>query len=171
MASEANSAVRAARRSDLHALADLRMRFLGAVGHAEPRLRLLADARARTEQTLPVWMGQDDRVLIVAEGEAPDVEEGTPPIVGYAMGLFTTAPPLLQHTHVGEILEIYVLPDARGRGLAGALIDVLTSALTGRGAEVLRSVVPIVGNADVDRIQRAGYSPLQFVLERRLDTV
>lgn len=171
MASEANSAVRAARRSDLQALADLRMRFLGEVAHAEPRLRLLADARARTEQTLPVWMGQEERVLIVAEGAAADDEEAHAAIVGYAMGLFKAVPPVLKHTHVGEILEIYVLPDARGRGLAGALIEVLTSALTGRGAEVLRAVVPIAGNADVQRIQNAGYVPLQVVLERRLDRV
>lgn len=171
MASEASSAVRAARRSDLQALADLRMRFLGEVAHAEPRLRLLADARARTEQTLPVWMGQEERVLIVAEGTAADEDEAHVPIVGYAMGLSSTVPPVLQHTHVGEILEIYVLPDVRGKGLASALIDVLTRALTGRGAEVLRAAVPLAGNADVERIQRAGYEPLQVVLERRLDRV
>ncbi len=171
MATEARSAVRAARRSDLQALADLRMRFLGEVAHAEPRLRLLADARARTEQTLPVWMGQDDRILIVAEGEASGEDDAAAPIVGYAMGLFSTVPPVLRHTHVGEILEIYVLPDVRGKGLAGALLDVLTEALTGRGAEVLRAAAPIAGNADVARIERAGYQPLQYVLERRLDTV
>ena len=171
MAAEARSAVRAARRSDLGALADLRMRFLGEVAHAEPRLRLLADARARTEQTLPVWMGQDDRVLIVAEAPALDDEEAGGPIVGYAMGLFSSVPPVLEHTRVGEILEIYVLPDERGKGLAGALLAVLTDALTGRGSEVLRAAVPVVGNADVARIESAGYAPLQYVLERRLDAV
>lgn len=170
MSAEARSAVRAARRSDLQALADLRMRFLGEVAHAEPRLRLLADARARTEQTLPVWMGQDDRILIVAEGVATDDGE-TVPIVGYAMGLFTSVPPVLQHTNVGEILEVFVVPDARGRGLAGALLNVLTEALTGRGAEVLRASVPVAGNADIARIENAGYAPLQYVLERRLDAV
>jgi len=152
-------------------LAELRMRYLGEVTHAEPRLRLLADARARTEQTLPVWMGLDDRILLVAEGEAPAEGEGSAPIVGYAMGLFSTVPPILRHTHVGEILELYVNPEVRGRGIAAALLAVLTEALTGRGAEVLRAAVAVAGNADIERIQKAGYAPLQYVLERRLDTV
>ena len=152
-------------------LGELRMRYLSEVTHAEPRLRLLADARARTEQTLPVWMGLDDRILLVAEGAPPVDGEGAAPIVGYAMGLFTTVPPVLRHTHLGEILELYVVPEVRGQGLAGALLTVLTEALTGRGAEVLRAVVAVAGTADIERIRMAGYAPLQYVLERRLDAV
>ena len=115
MAEDAGSAsgqtgIRAARRSDLQRLADLRMRFLGEAAHVESRLRLTADARQRTEQALPVWMGQDERVLLVAErslGEVESEESVTTELVGYAMGLLNTAPPVLENQHVGEILEIY----------------------------------------------------------------
>ena len=173
MAEDARSAIRAARRSDLHRLADLRMRCLGEAAHAEARLRLQPDARARTEQALPVWMGHDDRVLIVAEGQAPAAEEGeeapAAPLVGYAMGLLNVAPPVLQSQHVGEILEVYLEPEARGRGLGEALVNVLTTALKGRGAQVLRAAVPVANEAARAQLARAGYLPLQRILERSLD--
>jgi len=169
----ARSAIRAARRSDLHRVADLRMRYLGEAAHGEVRLRLQPDARARTEQALPVWMGHDDRVLIVAEGEPPPVAEGeeapVAPIVGYAMGLLNIAPPVLESQHVGEILEVYLDREARGHGLGQALVDVLTDALRGRGAQVLRAAVPVANEAARAQLAHAGYQPLQRILERSLD--
>jgi len=170
MASEARSAVRAARRSDLQALADLRMRYLGEVAHIEQRLRLMPDARARTEQILPVWMGQEGRLLIVAEGEASDGET-TAPLVGYGMALFQTVPPVLVHQRVGEILEVFVVADVRGQGIGRALVAVLTDALTGRGAEVLRAALPVAAETGQAQLAASGYTPLQYVYERRLDTV
>jgi len=171
------SAIRAARRSDLQRVADLRMRFLGEAAHMEPRLRLTPEARTRTEQALPVWMGQDDRVLIVADSETAPPEggddEGTagaaPQLAGYAMGLLNTAPPVLQNQHVGEILEIYLVPEARGTGIGQALVDVLTEALRGRGAEVLRAAVPVSNETARAQLAHAGYAPLQRILERSLD--
>ncbi|MDA1196172.1 MAG: GNAT family N-acetyltransferase [Planctomycetota bacterium] len=157
--------VRAARRSDLQVLTDLRMRFLGEAAHDEPRLRLMPDARVRTEQAFPVWMGHDDRVILLAapsEGE----DEATP--VAYAMGLLRRAPPILASQNVGEILEVYVTPEHRGEGLAAKLVAVLTDALVGRGAEVLRSAVPVGHVAATARLERAGYRPLQIELERSL---
>lgn len=197
----ARSAMRAARRSDLQRLAELRMRYLGEAAHLEQRLRLLPDARARTEQALPVWMGQDERILIVAEAEPlglsaedgpeaglseattraddgdadVDAEEANEAprteVVAYAMGVLNTAPPVLASQHVGEILELYVLPEYRGRGIARSLIALVTEALCGRGAQVLRSALPVANREGRKRLAGAGYVPLQRILERRLDKV
>ena len=173
MAEGGRSAIRAARRSDLQRIADLRMRGLGEAAHAESRLRLMPDARARTEQALPVWMGQDERILIVAEGEAPeetvDGEPASPPLLGYAMGRMNVAPPVFQNQHVGELLEIFLLPEARGLGLGQALVAVITEALRGRGAQVLRAAVPVANEVARSQLQHAGYKPLQRILERQLD--
>ena len=173
MADGGRSAVRAARRSDLHRIADLRMRSLGEAAHDEPRLRLQPDARARTEQALPVWMGQDERILLVAEGPPGEVgedgEQPAPPLLGYAMGRMNVAPPVFQSQHVGELLEIYLLPEARGLGVGQALVDVITEALRGRGAQVLRAAVPVANQAARDQLAHAGYRPLQRILERSLD--
>jgi GNAT superfamily N-acetyltransferase len=161
----ARSGIRAARRGDLQTLTDLRMRYLGEAAHQDARLRLLPDARARTEQTLPVWMGQDDRILLVALS-GPD-EDDEP--VGYAMGLLTMAPPLLQVQQVGEILEVYLAPDQRGRGLGAALVGTLTEVLVGRGARVLRAAIPVANARARAQLEAAGYVPLQLELERALD--
>lgn len=186
MADDGHTGIRAARRSDLPALADLRMRYLGEAAHEEPRLRLLAEARPRTEQALPVWMGQEDCILLVALGPRPPVEkeasgtteeievteedpEGVP--VGYAMGVLHTWPPVLERQRGGEVVEIYVLPESRGRGLGRGLVQVLTQVLRGRGAQVLRAALPIVNEVARSRLRAAGYEPLQVVMERRLDAL
>ncbi len=159
-------AIRAARRSDLQTLTDLRMRYLGEAAHDEPRLRLTADARARTEHALPVWMGQEDRVLVVAE--AGDGDGETTHVVAYGMGYLRTAPPVLVRRHVGELLEVFVVPEFRGQGHAAAIVRVLTDALVGRGAEVLRAAVPMGHAAAQARLKKAGYVPVQVELERTL---
>ena len=173
MHDEVQSAIRAARRSDLHALTDLRLQFLGEAAHADARMRLMPDARQRTEQALPVWMGQADRVVVVAldpvlaaEG-GPGAEDAPP--VGYAMGLLGNVPPVLLAQHVGEILEVHVDPAHRGKGLGDALVDVVSRALVGRGAQVLRAAVPAANVDARARLERAGYGALQFELERNLD--
>ena len=165
-------AIRAARRSDLQALTELRMRYLGEAAHMERRLRLMPDARVRTEQALPVWLGQDDRVLLIAlpaalEGEDAEGDDAEP--VGYAMGLLKTVPPILERQHVGEILEVYLDPAHRGKGLGAALVEMLTQVLVGRGAEVLRAAIPSVHADARQRFERAGYAPLQVEMERALD--
>lgn len=173
MHDEVQSAIRAARRSDLQALTDLRLQFLGEAAHADRRMRLMPDARQRTEQALPIWMGQTDRVVVVAldpvlsAGDGPRADDAPP--VGYAMGLLGNVPPVLQAQHVGEILEVYVTPEQRGNGLGDALLEVVSNALVGRGAQVLRAAVPAAGEHDRARLERAGYQALQFEFERSLD--
>ena len=173
MSDDVRSAIRAARRSDLHALTDLRLGFLGEAAHGDPRLRLMPDARQRTEQAFPVWMGQGDRVLVVAldptlaSGDGPGAEDAPP--VGYAMGLLGNVPPVLVAQHVGEILEVFVAPAQRGKGLGDALVDVVGRALVRRGAQVLRAAVPSTNAHARARLERAGYEALQFEFERSLD--
>ena len=59
--------IRAARRQDAAALVELRIRYLADMARLEPRYELLPDVRERTEHLLPVWMDQEERVLLVAE--------------------------------------------------------------------------------------------------------
>jgi len=169
MSSGERTRVRAARRHDLSRLVDLRVHYLGETAHLEPRLPLAPDARARTEQAFPVWLGQDDRVVLVAEGDA--VEGGEPPLVGYAMGVLETLPPLLARQHVGEITECYVEPPWRGRGLGRSLVAVLSEALSRRGAEALRAAVPVRNEIARARFEAQGFQPLQILLDRRWDAV
>lgn len=167
--------IRAARKTDVAALVELRVQYLAEVARFEPNVRLLPDVRQRTEQAMPVWIFQEGRVLLVAEGsrttaaESPDDSPDTP-LVGYAMGQVKVWPPVLAHLRVGEVAECFVHPDARGRGLGEALVSKLTAILEGRDAEVLRASASLANEAAVARFQAAGYEPVYRVWSRRLET-
>ena len=166
--------IRAARKTDVAALVELRVLFLAEVARLESNVRLLPDVRSRTEHAMPVWVFQEGRILLVAEGEVdgPTSDEGaaTLPLVGYAMGQVKVWPPVLSHLRVGEVTECFVHPQARGRGLGKALVDKLTTILEGRDAEVLRASASLANEAATGRLEAAGYSPVYKVWSRRLDT-
>ena len=153
--------IRAARRQDAAALVELRIRYLADMARLEPRYELLPDVRERTEHLLPVWMDQEERVLLV-----PEQEDGA--LVGYATGLSVVWPPVLRVQHVGEVSELYVVAERRGEGVGRALLGELSRALKDRGAKVLRAVVPSQGSEGLDRFEALGYRPVQYVLEKSL---
>jgi GNAT superfamily N-acetyltransferase len=153
--------IRAARRTDAASLVELRIRYLADMARLEPRYELLPDVRQRTEHALPVWMDQEDRVLLVAE-------DGAGNVVGYATGLSAVWPPVLKVQHVGEVSELYVVAELRGQGVGRALLEALSSALRDRGARVLRAVVPSRGAEGLQRFEGQGYRPVHYVLEKGL---
>ena len=51
------------------------------------------------------------------------------------------------------------------------MVVVLTEALRGRGADVMRAAVPVRNEGAAARLRAEGYLPLQFIMERRLDAV
>lgn len=160
---QAAPGIRAARRGDVPALVDLRVQHLGEIARQAAHIRLLPDARQRTDQAFPVWLGQEGRIILVA------TIDGDEDVGGYAMGLVSTWPPILQHQRVGEVLECYVAPDHRGGGIGRALVAKLTEILVGREVEVLRAVVP-EGIEDAQaRLVSGGYAPLYHVMQRNLD--
>lgn len=166
--SDGHKRIRGARRGDTPALVDLRVQFLGETVHDEPRLRLLPDVRERAQHALPVWMEQPGLLLLVAEGDATGDEH--PPVVGYAMGTAEVYPPVLEHQHVGVIAECYVVPEARGAGLYGELLELLSEMLIARGAQVLRIELP-AGNTDAfGAMHERGFSDLQFTMARPLSS-
>jgi GNAT superfamily N-acetyltransferase len=166
-AGSAHARVRVARRQDVPALVDLRVRFLSETARVEPRFALVPDVRERTEHALPVWIDQEDRVLLVAHDTAADGGEG--PVVGFATGVLSVWPPVLKEQRVGEVSEVFVHPDRRGAGFGRELLRRLTETLVSRGARVLRAPVPVRNEVLLDRFRSLGYEPLQLVLERNLE--
>lgn len=159
--------VRMARRLDTPALTDLRVSYLAEMARLEPRLELLPDVRERTEHALPIWLDQDDRVLFVAEIPGPD--EDHPHLVGYATGVATVWPPVFRNQHVGEVSEVYVVPEKRGLGIGRQLLAMLSEALLRAGAVVLRAPVAARNEDSLTRFRAQGYTTLQYVLQRSLE--
>jgi GNAT superfamily N-acetyltransferase len=168
MTTDPRSRVRAAGRHDVPHLVDLRIRYLGEMAKLEPRFSLLPDARQKTEHSLPVWLGQEERIVLVALGDDGAKET---PLVGYATGQVSVWPPVFRTQHVGEVSEAYVVPEERGKGLGRALLTRLMDVLVSRGAKVLRAPVAAKDEASVGRFRAMGYRTLQVVLQRSLEEV
>jgi len=161
MSADSEASVRGARRADVPSLTDLRIGYLSEMARLEPRLQLLPDVRERTVHGLPVWIDQDDRVLLVAEVDGL--------LKGYATGVAKVWPPIFRNQHVGEVSELYVLPEERGKGFGRALLSRLTAMLRDLGATVLRAPVPIRNEDSLARFRAIGYRSLQLVLQRSLE--
>ena len=159
--------VRPARRMDTHALADLRVSYLAEMARLEPRLQLLPDVRLRTEQAVPIWIDQEERVLLVAA--LPGVDDAHPELLGYATGLATVWPPIFTNQHVGEVSEVYVVPERRGQGIGRELLATLSQGLLDLGAVVLRAPVAARNEDSLQRFRAQGYQRLQYVLQRGLE--
>lgn len=166
MDSAGEATIRTARRSDVPALVELRVQHLGETARSEPGVRMGADARTRSEHALPVWLGQDERIVLTAEFPA---EEGDGVVAGYAMGSVGVLPPILRRQRVGEILECFVGPAHRGAGLGRSLVEKLTEVLLTRGVHVLRASVPAGNESAKQRFGAAGYAPVLYVMRRSVD--
>lgn len=164
--SEAELHVRSARRGDVPELVDLRVQHLGERVSSEPGARLVPDVRARSEQHMPVWLGEEQRILLVAQEGTDEDEQAR--LVGYAMGLITRWPPVLKSQRVGEIVELHVLAEFRGTGLGQRLAHRLTQILVGRDVQTLRATVPAGQPAAQARLEAEGYRPLHIVMKRPL---
>jgi GNAT superfamily N-acetyltransferase len=158
--------IRVARRHDAPAVVDLRVRYLGETARVDPRFALMPDVRDRTAHAVPVWIGQEDRILLVVEEGG--AEEGTGTLVGYATGVVAVWPPVLKAQRVGEVQEVYLRPERRGRGTGRALLSALCDALLARKAQVLRAPVPLRDEPLLGRFRALGFEPLQVVMERNL---
>ncbi len=159
--------VRSARRMDTHALADLRVSYLAEMARLEPRLQLLPDVRQRTEHAIPIWIDQEERILLVAAG--PGGDDTHPELLGYATGVATVWPPIFRNQHVGEVSEVYVVPERRGEGIGRELLGTLSQGLLGLGAVVLRAPVAARNRDSLDRFATQGFHRLQYVLQRGLE--
>jgi ribosomal protein S18 acetylase RimI-like enzyme len=169
MASTELAHVRPLRRGDLARLADLRLWYLAETARLEPRLRLVPDARERLPHAVSVWLGQQERVVLVAEdasGATPAGEE--PPIVGYGAGAVAVWPPIFRAQRVGELGEIFVVPDRRRHGVGRALLQGVLDALVARGVDVLRAPVPVRNDGTVALFRSLGFDPVLRIAERSL---
>ena len=155
--------VRPLARIDLPRVAELRWKALGERTHLDSRFLLAPDLHDRLPTVLSIWAEQEDRVtLVVTEGRGDDHD----PLVGYATGIVSVWPPVWRAQRVGEVAEVYVLPEARGRGHGRLLLEGLLDALSSLGVDVLRAPVPKRQEASLRLFRALGFTPVLRVLER-----
>lgn len=167
--------VRPLKRGDIARLAELRLWYLAETARLEPRLKLTPEARERIAQAAGMWLSQEDRVVLVVEEGGAEGASGSLPagnstsvhgVVGYATGVVSVWPPIWRTQHVGEVSEVFVVPDRRGQGHGRALLDALAHALVRMGAAVLRAPVPVKNDGSEALFHARGFEPVLRVYER-----
>lgn len=159
--------VRPLRRGDLARLGELRLWYLAETARLEPRLKLVAEARERLATAVTAWWGEEGRITLVVEDPVGMVPAGEElPIVGYITGRVAVWPPVWKAQRVGEVVEAFVAPDRRDRGLGRALLSHLVDALVARGIDVLRAKAPVKNDGSVGLLAASGFEPLFHHLER-----
>lgn len=159
--------VRPLRRADIARLAELRLWYLAETARLEPRLKLVPEARERLTAAVTSWWGEEGRTTLVVEDPLALVPAGEDvPIVGYITGRVSVWPPVWKAQRVGEIVEAFVAPDRRNRGLGRALVAHLVDALVPQGVDVLRSKAPVKNDGSVGLLTASGFTPLFHLLEK-----
>ena len=92
---------------------------------------------------------------------------------GEAVGIATVTTSVgIEYGRSAELDDLYVLPQARGSGVASALIEAVCNWCSGEGATVVLVTVTPEGEANhrlVDYYQRRGFAhPGRVILERAL---
>lgn len=145
--------VRRARRGDRARLGQLWQRLLEEQAAMERRLAPAADARERWENDFAHVLRDEAQRLFVAEAG-----EG---VVGFAAARRWSAPPIYAEAHEVFVSELYVVPEARRRGVGQALVEAVKRWARAAGAERLRVAVLSANAAGRQFWQQAqGVEPL-----------
>jgi len=110
---------------------------------------------------------QENGVILIAEDIVPDV--GAQP-VGWAFAHDDTAEVFVveaERKH-GFLAELYVVPEARGKGLGRALIEGCEAWARARGHRLLTVGVLAKNPAAIRAYEGAGYAPYWITMRRYL---
>jgi ribosomal protein S18 acetylase RimI-like enzyme len=129
----------------------------------------LWDEWVERESSIPSWVEgarEETRAGIdtaVRFGSAVIAEERGD-VLGFACGV-------MEGLRIGDLTELYVRPDARGRGIAGALVRAVVAGLRERGALFLTGGVGPDNAPARNFYEKAGFRTVELRLVVDIDTV
>jgi ribosomal protein S18 acetylase RimI-like enzyme len=154
------AAIRAARRSDAGAIAELWNLLVAEHAALDPAFALRPDAGIALEGEVARALDDADTALWVAEREAR--------VVAFCCArIARAAPPVAERSRL-EITELAVEPTARRRGDGRALVEVAFAWARERGASRVEVRVAARNDAGQAFWRRLGFNAFVDVLDRRL---
>ena len=147
--------VRLARDADIPALAPLLVRLKRLNEEFDPLLKVRADADARAAEVLKADIANPKGVVLAAEGLGPEKEK----VVGVVRAMVrerTFYEPELE----GVILDIYLLPLYRRRGVGEYLLHETTARLKEKGARVVTAEFPTQNEIALRFYAKRGFRPI-----------
>ena len=129
--------LRPARDQDVGALVPLLLRLKRLNEEFDPLLKVRDDAEAQARQVLKADIANPKAVVLAAEGVGAEKDK----VVGYVRALVRERPFYVPE-HEGVILDIYLLPLYRRRGVGEYVLRETANALKAKGAGVVTAEFP-----------------------------
>jgi ribosomal protein S18 acetylase RimI-like enzyme len=118
------------------------------------------DAPVTWKSHLAERIGKEDFAIMVAE------IDGT--LVGFAGGCVQNNPEIFEVRRAGEIWDVFVRDDCRGRGVGKALMEATEQAMIDMGAEDTKLHVALHNPSAIEFYKHLGYEPVMYRMYKRL---
>jgi len=155
--------LRPARDSDLAALVPLLIRLKRLNEEFDPLLRVRDDAEQQAKQVLKADISNPKAVVLAAEGVGADKDK----VVGFVRALVRERP-FYSPEHEGVILDIYLLPLYRRRGVGEYVLRETSNLLKAKGAGVVTAEFPAQNEIAARFYSKRGFRPITAIHARSL---
>jgi len=155
--------VRPAREADIPALVPLLLRLKRLNEEFDPLLKVRDDADPQARQILKAQIADPKAVVLAAEGVGAEKEK----VVGIVRAIVRERP-FYAPPWEGVILDIYLLPLYRRRGVGEYLLDEVSAALKAKGAGIVTAEFPAQNEIAGRFYAKRGFRPVTSIHARPL---
>jgi len=155
--------LRPAREGDLAAILPLLLRLKRLNEEFDPLLKVRDDAEQQARQILKADIGNPKAIVLAAEGVGADRDK----VVGFVRAHIRERA-FYSPEHEGVILDIYLLPLYRRRGVGEFVLREITNALKAKGAGIVTAEFPAQNEIAGRFYTKRGFRPITAVQARSL---
>jgi ribosomal protein S18 acetylase RimI-like enzyme len=155
--------LRPAKEADVPALATLLVRLKRLNEEFDPLLKVRADVEERAREVLKADLANPDALVLVAEGTGADLEKVVGVVRAHLRERMFYAP-----EREGVILDIYLLPLHRRRGVGEYMLKATWDLLKARGAGVITAEFPTQNEIAVRFYEKRGFRPITALHARQV---
>ena len=155
--------LRPARDADVAALIPLLLRLKRLNEEFDPLLKVREDAEQQARQILKADIGNPKAVVLAAEGVGADRDK----VVGFVRA-HVRERPFYAPEQEGVILDIYLLPLYRRRGVGEFVLRETSNALKAKGAAIVTAEFPAQNEIAARFYSKRGFRPITAVQARSL---
>jgi ribosomal protein S18 acetylase RimI-like enzyme len=155
--------LRPAREADVAAVVPLLLRLKRLNEEFDPLLKVRDDAEPQAREVVRAQIADPKAVVLVAEGSGADRDK----VVGFVRAVVRERP-FYTPQHEGVIVDIYLLPLYRRRGVGEYLLAEVSSALKAKGAGIVTAEFPAQNEIAVRFYAKRGFRPVTSIHARPL---
>ena len=155
--------LRPAREADIPAILPLLLRLKHLNEEFDSLLKVRPDADEQGREVLRAQMSDPKAVILAAEGTGPDHGK----VVGFVRAVVRERP-FYEPEHEGVILDIYLLPLYRRRGVGEHVLQETVKALKAKGAGIVTAEFPAQNEIAIRFYAKRGFRPVTHIHARSL---